>query len=255
VLFTRGGALNPADVERLCRAISAEGKGLIGPSAYLSPNTALLLGQGHTLSRVETLMREFIPEKVMLRRNPNQWPPLHSPLVWERSIPNRAAMMLYHLQEQPRIPSPPIISCVTGEESYKGPDSREVLIKWTDAPQRLWDVIDTTLSRGIEVVLHVGPAPSLIASTFARLENNVGRQLGQSNRYLHMLGRGLASELNRHAWLTRLLPSKAALLRLPYLVHVNLEDWLLEQEVHRTAAVAIPKDVEDGLKESGVPSP
>jgi [acyl-carrier-protein] S-malonyltransferase len=37
--------------------------------------------------------------------------------------------------------------------------------------------------------------------------------------------------MNRYAWLTRLLPSKAALLRAPHVEHLNLEDWLLEQEV------------------------
>ncbi len=240
VLFTRGGALDSDDVERLCRAVSAEGNGLIGPSAYLSPNTALLLGQGKTLERIEKLMGDYIPEKVILRRNPNNWPPLHSPLIWERSIPNRAAVMLYHIHEQSEPPKPRILSCVTGEESYDGPDSREILIRWTDHPQKLWDVIDRTLAEGIELVLHVGPAPNLIPSTFSRLENNVQRQLQQSNRYLHMLGRGLASGWNRHAWLTRLLPSKAALLRLPLLAHITLEDWLLDHQPSRNPAVAVP---------------
>ena len=53
VLFTKGPALRVEDVERLCLAIRSEGRGLIGPSAFLSPNTALLLGQGDTLDRLE----------------------------------------------------------------------------------------------------------------------------------------------------------------------------------------------------------
>ena len=245
VLFTRGATLRTEDVERLCRAVSGEGKGLIGPSAYLSPNTALLLGQGETLHRVEQIMADFIPDKVMLRRNPNQWPPLHSPLVWQRHIPNRTAMMLYQLKENLTPPSPTVLSMVTGEASHNVVDSRDVLIRWTDHPQRLWDVIDETLSSGVECVIHVGPTPSLIAATFVRLENNVIRQMGNGNKYLHILGRGLASELNRHAWLTRLLPSKAALLRTPYISHVILEDWLLEQPLPETTTVAIPQvDVE-----------
>lgn len=245
VLFTRGATLRTEDVERLCRAVSGEGNGLIGPSAYLSPNTALLLGQGGTLDRVEQVMADFIPEKVMLRRNPNQWPPLHSPLVWQRHIPNRTALMLYQLKGALTPPSPTVLSMVTGEASHNMVDSRDVLIRWTDHPQRLWDVIDETLSSGVECVIHVGPTPSLIAATFARLENNVIRQMGQGNKYLHILGRGLASELNRHAWLTRLLPSKAALLRTPYISHVILEDWLLEQPIHRTTSVAIPEELVD----------
>ncbi len=138
---------------------------------------------------------------------------------------------------------PPVLSLVTGEASYDSgrENSRDILTRWTDHPQRLWDVIDHTLSAGIEFVVHVGPAPNLIGATFSRLENNVIRQMGSGNKYLHMLGRGLASELNRHAWLTRILPSKASLLRLPYLAHVILEDWLLEQSIPRTTGVTVPQ--------------
>ncbi len=242
VLFTKGGkhALHTEDVERLCVAVSGEGKGLIGPSAYLSPNTALLLGQGDTLNRLERRMHDFLPARVMLRRNPNKWPPLHSPLVWECLIPNRAAVMLYHIVGSAKTPSPPIVSSVTGDTSYDGVNTREILIKWTDHPQRLWDVIDTSLSMGVETIIHVGPAPSLIAATFARLSNNVSRQMGNGNKYLHMLGRGLVSEMNRHAWLARLLPSRTSLLRAPYLLHVSLEDWLLDQNAEHPTVVAVP---------------
>ena len=54
--------------------------------------------------------------------------------------------------------------------------------------------------------------------------------------------------MNRYAWLGRLLPSKTSLLRAPYLVHVILEDWLLEQEVPRKAA--IPDSAEIGAPEA-----
>ncbi|WP_422931251.1 ACP S-malonyltransferase [Singulisphaera sp. PoT] len=254
VLFTRGGELSAEEVERLCRAVSAEGHGLVGPSAYLSPNTALLLGRGKTLERVEKRMSEFISEKVILKRNPNRWPPLHSPLIWERSIPNRAAVMLYQMNELPKAPKPPVLSCVTGEQSYAGPEAegREVLIRWTDRPQKLWDVIDKTLSSGVELVIHVGPAPNLIPATFSRLENNVTRQLQQRGKYVHMIGRGFASGWNSHAWLNRLLPSKAALLRLPFLVHITLEDWLLDHQPSTAPdAVSIPR----GAGQQGLASP
>jgi len=229
VLFTRGPVLSPPDVQRLCMAVSSEGKGLVGPSAYLSPNTALLLAQGRTLDRVEALMPEFLPEKVMLRRNPNRWPPLHTPLVWQRNIPNRAAMGAYRIEGGRRAPSPPILSCVTGATSYDATNSRDLLIQWTDHPQLLWDVLYETLASGVGLVVHVGPAPNLIPATFARLGNNVSKQMGQT--YLHRLGRGVVSSLNRHAWLAPLLPSKAALLRAPFLEHVILEDWLLAQPI------------------------
>jgi [acyl-carrier-protein] S-malonyltransferase len=163
----------------------------------------------------------------MLRRNANRWPPLHSPLVWQRSIPNRTAMGLYRTGGGREKPNPTLLSCVTGEASYDRGNIRELLTDWTDHPQRLWDVIDRTLAMGTEVVIHVGPRPNLIPATFSRLSNNVGRLLG--NRYMQMLGRGVATGLSRNTWLGRLLPSKTTLLRAPFLSHVILEDWLLEQ--------------------------
>ena len=246
VLFTKGPALRIEDVERLCLAIRSEGRGLIGPSAFLSPNTALLLGQGDTLDRLERKIPEYFPGKVMLRRKPHRWPPLHSPLIWQRHIPNRTAVALHKIEGPLGTPNPPVISCVTGEASYDAINGREILARWTDAPQRLWDVIDETLARGVEVVLHVGPAPNLVPATFTRLSNNVSRYL--TNKYLHRLGREVVSGMNRYAWLGRLLPSKTSLLRAPYLVHVILEDWLLEQEVPRKAA--IPDSAEIGSPEA-----
>ncbi|MBX6313310.1 MAG: ACP S-malonyltransferase [Isosphaeraceae bacterium] len=245
ILFTRGQAiLRPEDVERLCLAVSSEGHGLIGPSAYLSPNTALVLGQGETLDRLERLMHDFLPEKVMLRRKPNHWPPLHTPLVWLRNIPNRTAIAAYKIRGGDREPTPTVISCVTGEASYVPPYCRDLLIRWTDHPQRLWDAIDATLASGVETVIHIGPTPNLIPATFSRLANNVSRQLGNGNKYINMISRGVVEGMNRLGWLARLLPHKTSLLRAPYLKNIILEDWLLEQPVARPAtAVAIPSEM------------
>jgi [acyl-carrier-protein] S-malonyltransferase len=229
ILFTRAPILPEDDVQRLCVSVSSEGHGMIGPSAYLSPNTALILGQGDTLDRLEKKMHDFLPEKVMLRRNPNKWPPLHTPLVWQRNIPNRTAVALYQLEGGAQLPVPPVISCVTGEASYDTLNSRDLLTRWTDHPQRLWDAIDGTLSSGVETVLHVGPGPNLIPATFTRLSNNVAKQLG--NGYLHKVGKGFVQSMRKHAWLANLLPHKANLLRAPFLEHIILEDWLLEQKV------------------------
>lgn len=229
IVFTRGPALPMPELERLCTAISSEGRGLIGPSAFLSPNTALVLGQDATLDRLESRLSEFLPIKVNLRRNPNRWPPLHTPLVWQRHIPNRTATALYKVGGGMEPPDPPILSCVTGAPSYDGVNSRDLMVHWTDHPQRLWDVVAGTLASGVETVIHAGPEPKLIGATFARLSNNVCKQLGHMG--MNLLGHSVVPRMDfhRHAWLSRLLPSQTALLRAPFVTHVTLEDWLLSR--------------------------
>jgi [acyl-carrier-protein] S-malonyltransferase len=228
VLFSRTSVLQMKDVKALCTAVSSQGKGLVGPSAYLSPNTVLLIGQGDTLDRIERAIPEFLPEKTHLRRKPHRWPPMHTPLVWQRNIPNRTAVALYQIEGGMQTPTPTVVSCVTGAATFDGLNTRDILIRWVDHPQLLWDVIHKTLVSGVELVIHVGPAPNLIPATFERLSNNVAKQL--DNRYLQLLGRGVCSSMNRYPWLPRLLP-KAALIRALFLEHVILEDWLLEQPV------------------------
>ena len=229
VLFTREPVLDEEEVHRVCRSISAEGRGLIGPSAFLSPNTALILGESDTLDRLEKAMPSHFPGRVMLRRNPNRWPPLHSPIVWQKNIPNRAAMMMYRLRGGSTLPRPTIISCVTGKASYDTENSRDLMIRWTDQPQRLWDGIETILNSGVETIIHVGPSPNLIPATFSRLSNNVTKHL--QNKHLQRLGNNFVSTMTRHAWLSHVLPAKAALLRTPFIEHIILEDWLLAQPV------------------------
>ena len=229
ILFSRGSILHMEDVERLCMAVSGQGHGLVGPSAVLSPNTVLVIGQNDTIDRLEPLLGEYLPPRTNLRKKPHHWPPLHTPLVWQKNIPNRAAMALYHTGGGHQKPKPTILSCITGEASYDEVNSRELLIQWVDHPQRLWDVIYETLGSGIDLVVHVGPAPNLVPATFERLANNVLKQM--SNRYVAALGRGVATSLNQHAWLGRILPSRAALLRAPFIGHIILEDWLLAQKL------------------------
>ena len=43
--------------------ISSEGTGLIGPSAFLSPNTALILGQGDTIDRLDPAKGSLLSHK------------------------------------------------------------------------------------------------------------------------------------------------------------------------------------------------
>jgi [acyl-carrier-protein] S-malonyltransferase len=229
ILSNQGAPLQIEDVQHLCYTISSRGQGLIGPSTYLSPYQVLLLGQGNTLDPLETEMREYLPAGVTLRRKPNQLPPLHTPLVWERNIPNRTALMMYHTGGGQRKPTPNVVSCTSGLANYDEWNSRAILSDWTDHPQRLWDAMEHTLASGAELVLHVGPEPKLLTTCFDRLSHRIMKQLKM--RHLDRLGSTVIPSIGRNGWLTRKLPANAVLLRAPFLHHLVLEDWLLAQAV------------------------
>jgi len=229
ILSIQGDPLQIEDVQHLCSTISRRGQGLIGPSTYLSPYQILLLGQGKTLELLEHEMPDFLPAGVTLRRKPNHWPPLHTPLVWERNIPNRTAMMMYHTDGGQKKPTPNVVSCTTGLANYDEWNSRAILADWTDHPQRLWDAMEHTLASGAELVIHVGPEPKLLTTCFDRLSHKIMKQLKM--RHLDRLGSSVIPSISRNGWLTRKLPTNAVLLRAPFLHHLVLEDWLLAQDV------------------------
>lgn len=226
VLFSRGPKINQIDVERLCHQITAEGSGTIAISAMLSPNTYLLLGQRNTTARFKEVMRELLPYRAQLRTNDMRWPPLHTPIVRQRQIPDRAAVMMETLAGGFLPPNPPVLSLVTGKLSYNDHSAREILRQWIDQPQRLWDAIDYCLDKGIERVIHVGPKPNLIPATFHRLSENILEQTNCNS--LSCYGMRAVSHLARRTWLAGMLPGRANLLRAPYVEHIILEDWLLE---------------------------
>ena len=225
VVFSRGGELPMNEIERQCLLINQEGRGVVGVSTYLSPNSLLLLGQQDTLDRFRSRINEVSSERIFLRKNEHRWPPLHTPIVWQRHISNRAAVQMHTMPGGLTAPQPPVLSMVTGKTSYTDLNARQLLAQWTDHPQRLWDAVYTTLTAGIETVVHVGPAPNIIPATFKRLKDNVEMQTKAS------LGLRAVSGIVTRPWLKRLLPARTALLRAPLLNHVILEDWLLAQPV------------------------
>jgi [acyl-carrier-protein] S-malonyltransferase len=229
LLSSQRGALEPDAVQHLCSAISGQGHGLVGVSTYLSPYKVILLGQGDTLERLEQEVPAFLRGEVTLRRKANRWPPLHTPLVWERSIPNRTAVAMHHIAGGSQKPSPAVISFSTGQASYDEYNSRTILAEWTDHPQRMWDVMEQTLSSGVDLVIHTGPDPKLIPTAFDRLSSRVMKQLKRT--HLDRLGGSVIPSISRNGWLTRNLPSNAVLFRAPFLRHLVLEDWLLAQDV------------------------
>lgn len=222
VLFTRKGELPLDEVRRQCLAVNQEGRGVIGVSTILSPNSALLLGQEDTLDRFAVRINDAADERVYLRKNDNRWPPLHTPITWEHNIPNRASRLMHTMPVAASPPRPPVFSLVTGGTDYNELDCRAILGRWIDHPQRLWDAVYATFSQGIETVIHVGPMPYIVPATFRRLTDNVQAQLKAS------LGLRAVSGIVTRPWLGRLLPARSALLRAPTQQHVVLEDWLLE---------------------------
>jgi [acyl-carrier-protein] S-malonyltransferase len=228
VLFSRGPLLDIDQVQRLCLDINLTGKGVVGMSSILAPNTVLLLGQGDTLDRFSAAMHDAFPARVYLRKNKEQWPPMHTPIVWQRNMPNRVAVMMQTLPGGFEQPVPPLLSLVTGKMSYNDYNARDILCRWIDHPQRLWDAVYETLALGVQTVIHVGPDPNLIPATFQRLRDNVTAQM--SGRSLNSLGLRAMSKAVKRPWLTALLPSRSALLRAPQVEHVILEDWLLAQK-------------------------
>jgi [acyl-carrier-protein] S-malonyltransferase len=229
VLFSRGPALDAEAVERLCLRINQAGQGVIGISAYLSPNSLLLSGQGKTMDRFADLMSEWLPQRLYLRKNDYHWPPLHTPIMWQRAIPNRSAVMMHTVPGAMQPPVPPVLSMVTGKMSYTDLNCRDMMARWIDHPQRLWDVVYETLAQGIELIVHVGPEPNLVPATFNRLAENVKSQL--ATRSWAGIGLRAISRAVRRPWLAKLLPQRSALLRAPLVEQVVLEDWLLSQDV------------------------
>jgi [acyl-carrier-protein] S-malonyltransferase len=221
ILFTRSRELVLDDIGRLCLHVNQQGRGVIGVSAYLAPNSLLLMGQGDTLDRFVELAQTALNTRVHLRRNDSRWPPLHTPITWQRQIPNRAAEGMHTLPITLARPRPTVFSLVTGDYSYTPTNAREMLYRWVDHPQRLWDAIYETLSSGVKTVIHVGPDPNIIPATFRRLSEDVVSQT-QESRSLRALSAAV-----RRLWLRRLLPQRAALLRAPFIEHIIVEDWLL----------------------------
>ena len=224
VLFSRGGALDVKHVRRLCLGINCQGNGVIAISAYLSPNSVLLLGQNDTIDQFSQHIKSDFPPKTYLRKNEHHWPPLHTPIVWEKHVPDRCGVMMHTMACEAKTPQPRIISMVTGKASYNDYNTREILHSWIDHPQRLWDIIYECLAAGVETIVHVGPEPNLMPATFRRLSSNVKDQVAGN------FGLRAVQGMANRPWLAAIMPSRAALLRAPNIRHIVLEDWLLEYE-------------------------
>lgn len=226
VLFSRATPLDVSLVQEICQKINLMGNGVIGISTFLSPNCVLLLGQRDTIDHFRTIMAKLLPKTTTLRKNPHRWPPIHTSITWQKAIPNRAAVMLQTTPGGMSDPPLSIISGVTGKDSYTAQTARDLMHRWVDHPQHLWDQVVQVLASGVKTVVHVGPDPNLIPATFKRLSDDVRGQLNGHSP--GKIGLRVVSHMVRRPWLASLLPANAILLRAPLLRHVNLEDWLLD---------------------------
>lgn len=226
ILFSRSVAIDESTVVHLCEEVTADCDGVIGVSAVLSPNTYLVLGQRETLKRFKQRMKSVLPDSAHLKRDHNLWPPLHTPIVRQRHIPDRASVLMEKMAPAPGVSRPMVFSLATGNASYGDEPAREILRRWIDHPQRLWDAVMHTLKEDLEVVIHVGPGPNVVPATFHRLSDNVQQQLARMS--LSGIGMRAVSNLVNRRWLANLLPNRAALLRAPTVEHIILEDWLLD---------------------------
>ncbi len=222
IVFSRGTTLPLEHVQRICLEINQAGQGVIGVSALLSPNSILLMGQAETLDRFKLRLGEIGGPRVHLRKHTSVFPPLHTPIMWERNIPNRAGVLMHTMPEGFGVPNPPVLSLVTGTKSYDELNAREHMQRWVDHPQLLWDVVYATLGMGVDTVVHVGPEPNIIPATFSRLRDNVEAETRGS---IHM--RALTAVV-QHPWIRPLLGSRTALLRALRVEQLNLEDFLLD---------------------------
>ena len=225
IVFSRGPVMEFSDVERLCLEITNQGHGTIAISSYLSPNTVLVLGQRGTLDELKAAVKGRLAKGTNVKENKDRWPPIHTHITRQKHIPDRAAVMMERMPGGFVAPRPNILSCVTGTLGYTDINSRDLLNRWVDEPQRLWDVVEQTIASGIELLIHVGPGPNIIPATLQRISQNVQQQLAAKT--WAGLGRRAVSRMVRRPWLTKLLSSKANLLRAPFIQEVILEDWLL----------------------------
>lgn len=222
VVFTRGPKLDLPLVTRTCEELTVAGPGVVAVSSILAPNSVLVLGQGDRVAKVRKELLAASDGAIHVRQNQHLWPPLHTPILWDRGLSNLAGSLMLRISGSGQSPAPRVMSLAAPGVFYNDFNFRELLYRWMDHPQRLWDAVEETLRCGAQTVVHVGPAPNLIPATFRRLSDNV---IAQTRGYSLRSWGMWAAQRNR--WLAGMLISDACLLRAPLVRHLVLEDWLL----------------------------
>lgn len=221
IVFSKSSAIPMLAIEKICLDITREMGETIAVSSQLAPNTLLVIGQGGTLRELSRRIKEMRLDGIVVRTKDHRFPPLHTPIMWQRHISDKASLLLQKAKLADQPPAPPIFSMATGKLDYTPYNARDHLRQWMDHPQRLWDAIDYTLSHGVDNVVHIGPDPNLIPATYNRLRENVASQF-QSTMGLMALSYAV-----ERPWLKSIVPQQAFLLRAPGIQQVILENELL----------------------------
>ena len=222
IIFSRKEELSIEAIEKTLLELNIAGDGVIGISTHLSPNSVLVMGTGSTIDRLKTTLKNDYPKGTNLRCNDSRWPPIHTPIILEKDFTSRVGRYLHTNPTGFGKPSPDILSLVTADFTYNDYNAREHMIRWTGQKQLMWEAVLAVLHSDVETILHIGPEPNIIPSTFDRLSKNVTAQTDASKGM-----QALARAVDRQ-WLRKILPERADLLRAPGLNHIILEDWLLE---------------------------
>ena len=175
VLFSRRDELPYGDVQRLFYRINSEGCGVMGMSAHLTPNSYIIIGQHHTLDRFANRMFEFLTNSARLHRDSRKWPPIHTPVLWERNVADHACRLMHTIGGGFSEPVPPVLSLVTGELSYNDYNARDLLCRWTDHPVLLWKAVEYVLADNIDTVIDISdtaPSTSCVRKKTARATRN-----------------------------------------------------------------------------------
>lgn len=222
IVFSRKEELSVEDIERTLLELNTKGDGVIGISTHLSPNSVLVMGTGSTIDRLKNRLKEEFPKGTNLRCNDSKWPPIHTPIILEKDFTARVGRYLHTNPTGFGKPKPDILSLVTADFTYNDYNARDHMIRWTGQKQLMWEAVEAVLHSDVQTLIHVGPDPNIIPSTFDRLSKNVIAQTEASKGI-----QALARAVDR-PWLRKLMPHRADLLRAPSLKHVILEDWLID---------------------------
>ena len=203
VVLTRSQAIDLGLVDRLCLEINQAGRGVIGVSSILAPIRCCCSARA-TRSTGSSRGPRSVLRARRTSRTDQKWPALHTPIIGSGRSSNRAAERM-HTLPMSRAAKPRIFSLVTGDYAYTATNARELLNRWIDHPQRLWDAVYETVSSGATTVIHLGLDPIL---TPPRSAGSARTSPAKCRTAVAAGSRGGAA-----AVAARLLPQRAAMLR------------------------------------------